>query len=342
MRIAQLAPLWKSVPPHKYGGKELIVSLLTEQLVMLGHEVYLYACAGSKTKGHLRKIIDKPMFDLVGGFKFDAVQYYDFLSMKQVFDDAKARKIDIIHNHMDYQVSIFQDFFSVPMLTTLHSSLKPDCELLARASASSNYISISKAQRSLAPYLNYIDTVYHGIDTHDIPYSFRQGDYLLFLATVRKEKGIDRAIKIARRTKEKLIIAGDIRQQSDFDAIKPFIDDKQITFVGEVTSRQKQILMRDAKAYLFPIRWNEAFGLTVIEALASGTPVIAYPNGSLPELIEDGKTGFLVSSIDEAVKAVGNIGKISREYCRQKAQERFDVDTMAKNYIKIYKKLLHP
>jgi len=340
MRIAILAPLWKTVPPLKYGGTELIASLLADGLVKLGHEVTLYACGGSKTDANLVQVLDRPMFDVLGGFKFDAIQFYDFMEIKLAFDTAKAGKFDIIHNHMGLNIAALGDFCPVPMVTTNHSSVPPDFEPLAKLAKDSNYVSISDSQRKMSPYLNYIATVYHGIDTASFDFNPDSGDYLLFLATMSKAKGADRAIEIAQKTGMKMIMAGDIRNEADFAEIKPLIDGDQIVYLGEVDSKKKNELMKNAKAYIFPIRWSEAFGLTVIEALASGTPVVAYSNGSLPEIIDDGRTGFLVDDIDQAVEAVKNIDNISRGECRRQAIERFDVSVMAKNYIKVYEDLL--
>jgi glycosyltransferase involved in cell wall biosynthesis len=340
MRIAILAPLWKTVPPQKYGGTELVASLLSNGLVKLGHEVTLYACGGSKTTANLVEVIDRPMFDILGGFDFNAIQFYDFMEIKLAFDAAKQGKFDIIHNHMGLHMAALGNISPVPMVTTNHSSLPPDFEPLAKISKDSNYISISDSQRLMAPYLNYVATIYHGIDTNDFDYNTNSGDYLLFLATMSREKGVDRAIEIAKRTGMRMVMAGDIRSESYFNEIKPSIDGDQITYIGEVDSEKKKELMRNAKAYIFPIRWSEAFGLTVVESLASGTPVIAYTNGSLPEIIEDGKTGFLVNDISQAVDAVNRISGISREECRRQAVERFDVSVMAKNHITVYEKLL--
>ena len=335
-----LAPLWKTLPPQKYGGVELVTSLLTEELVKLGHSVTLFACKGSSTSAHLVEIIDKPLFDILGGFKFDAIQYQDFMEIKLAFDDAKNGKFDIIHNNMGMAMAALDNISPIPMVTTNHSSLPPDFEPLTKLSAKSNYISISNSQRLMSPYLNYIATVYHGIDTKKIEYNPDSGDYLLYLATMSHEKGADRAIEIAKKSGMKMIMAGDIRDQSYFENIKPLIDGKHISYLGEVDVKQKNKLMKNAKAYIFPIRWSEAFGLTVVESLAAGTPVIAYPNGSLSELIDDGITGFLVNNIDEAVNAIKKIDIISRSECRRQAIERFDVSVMAKNYVKIYKKLI--
>ncbi len=340
MRIAILAPLWKTVPPQKYGGTELVASLLADGLVELGHEVTLFACKGSQTTANLVEVIDRPMFDILGGFKFDAIQFYDFMEVKIAFDAAKQGKFDVIHNHMGLHMAALGNLSPVPMVTTNHSSIPPDFEPLAMLSKDSNFISISDSQRQMAPYLNYVATVYHGIKTSEFDYSPTPGDYLLFLATMSKEKGVDRAIEIAKKTGTKMIMAGDIRSEAYFEEIKPLIDGEQIIYLGEVDSNQKKELMRGAKAYIFPIRWSEAFGLTVAESLASGTPVIAFPNGSLPEIIDNGKTGFLVNSVDEAVEAVNKISDISREECRHQAVERFDASVMAKNHVAVYERLI--
>lgn len=334
-----MASLWKTVPPKKYGGSELVVSLLTEELVKLGHDVTLFACGGSKTTGHLNEVTPKPLYETLGQFKFDAVQFQEFLAIKKAFDLGKNGEIDVIHNHMGFHIALLSNVSPVPMITTIHSSLSPDNEEIALAAKNSNYVSVSNAQRALAPYLNYVGTVYHGIENSKFTFNEKKGNYLLFLATMWKEKGVDRAIEIARKTKLKLIMAGEIRRQSDFDEISKYIDGENIIYLGEVDFKEKVKLMANAKAYLFPIRWNEAFGLTVAESLACGTPVIAYPNGSLPEIIDNGETGFLVNSINEAVEAVAHIDQISKVKCRQTAVNRFDASVMAENYLNIYHKI---
>jgi len=341
MRIAILAPLWKTVPPQKYGGTELVASLLADSLVELGHDVTLYACKGSVTKAKLVEVIDQPMYDILGGFNFSSIQFYDLMEIKMAFDAAKNGDYDIIHNHMSMHIAAFGNISPVPMVTTNHSSIPPDFEPLAKLTKDENFISISDSQRLMAPYLNYVGTVYHGIDTAQFEYSLTPSDYLLYLATMSKEKGVDRAIEIAQKTGKKMIMAGDIRNQDYFDnEVKPLIDGQQIIYLGEVDANKKKELMKDAKAYVFPIRWSEAFGLTVAESLASGTPVIAYPNGSLPEIIDDGKTGFLVNSVNQAVEAVNKIDSLSRQDCRNQAVKRFDRIVMAQNHINLYEKIV--
>lgn len=340
MKIVQLAPLWKPVPPDGYGGSELVVSLLTEALVAAGHEVTLFACGGSQTTGNLQPVIDRPLYDILGRFDFSAIQPQDLLAISQAYTWAQQHQADIIHNHMGFHTALMGSFSPIPMVTTNHSSIAPDFPDIAQAAKKANFVSISNAQRTVTPYLNYAGTVYHGIDTSRFPYNETPKDYLLFLATMWNEKGVDRAIEIAKRTGLPLIMAGDIRRQSDFEAIQSEIDGEQIRYLGEVDFATKVDLFRNARAYLFPIRWNEAFGLTVAEALACGTPVIAWPNGSLPELVEHGKTGFLVNTIDEAVDAVKQIDTISRATCHQTAVNRFDASVMAANYVTIYQQLL--
>jgi glycosyltransferase involved in cell wall biosynthesis len=341
MKIAQLGTLWKTIPPMGYGGTELVIHLLTETLVEQGHEVSLYACRGSHTKARLIEVIGQPMYDLIGGrFQFDAVQPYDLLAFKRAIDDAKDGKVDIIHSHLGHPIALLADLSPVPIVSTLHSSHTPDFPIIANASKNAHYVSISDSQRQLAPYLNYEDTIYHGIDVQNTPYSSEPGDYLLFVGTMGKEKGADRAIKIAKAAGVKLIMAGNIRYQSDFDELKPYIDGEKIVYLGEVTPKEKYKLMQGAMAFIFPIRWSEAFGLVVPEALAAGTPVIAWSNGSLPELIDDGKTGFLVESIAQAVKAIDRIPSISREHCRDVALRRFDRTTMARSYVELYERLI--
>lgn len=340
MRIAQLAPLWKCVPPLQYGGSELVVSLLTEELVRQGHDVTLFASADSQTAAKLQAVIEKPIYDTLGRFDFTAIQPADLVAFDMVAAAAEQGKFDIIHNHMGMHIALLGKRLSVPMLTTNHSSVAPDFPDIAQRAADANYVSISNAQRKNAPYLHYVETVYHGIDVDKFVYNDTPDDYLLFLGTLSMAKGVDRAVEIARQTKKRLILAGEVRDQTEFDAIKPYIDGEQIRFLGEVDFATKIELFREASAYLLPLRWNEAFGLTVVEALASGTPVIAWPNGAMPEIIENGKVGFLVSSVDEACQAVANIAHIDRSYCRSYVKERFDMSTMAKNYVAAYTKVM--
>jgi len=342
MRIAQLAPLWKTVPPKQYGGTELVVSNLTEELVKQGINVTLFACGDSQTSAHLVKVIEKPMYDFVGGFSWNTIQPYEFLTYNEFFK--RVSDFDIVHNHMGFHPTVFAQLLPIPMITTLHSSTIPDFPHLINSVKDNLYVSISNAQRSIIPKLNYIRTIYHGIETNKFHFKDKQdNEYLFFIGSLTPQKGIDIAVKAIHELGEKLIIAGEIRKEyEDFlnEKVFPYVDGKQIKFVGEIAFKQKCELYAHAKALLFPIQWNEAFGLVMVESLASGTPVVAYKNGSVPEIITNGQTGYIVENYEDFKKAIKNIHAISRKTCREMAQQRFDVRVMTKNYINLYKQFV--
>lgn len=342
MRIALLAPLWKTVPPQKYGGSELIVANLAKGLVDLGHEVSTFACGGSEVAGELIPIISKPMYDIVGGFDWNGIKQYEFLSF---FELGKGIKdFDIVHNHMGFHPIALAPLLPIPMVTTLHSSLSPDFPELAESFKDYPFVSISEAQRKLAPELNYVETVYHGIDVKNFQYRINgDGNGFVFVGTLSKNKGIDIAVKAAHKLGVKLTIAGEVRgEDKEFldKEVFPNIDGEKIKFIGEVGHEEKNKLFSEADGVLFPSRWNEAFGLVMIEALASGTPVIALDNGAVSEVLKEGKTGFIVKDeilFDEAMRKVD---QISREDCRKDAEENFDILSMAKNYEKVFNSLI--
>jgi len=337
MRVALLSPLWKSVPPKKYGGSELVVYNLAKGLTELGHEVTTFACAGSKVPGELVEVIPDEMYNLLGGFRWDAISPYEFLSFYKL--GKRLADFDVIHNHMGFHPLALAPFSKVPMVTTLHSSLAPDFSYLAEEFAGENFVSISLAQRKMAPELNYVGNVYHGIDLEAFKPSYKEGEYLFFIGTLSHNKGVDIAIRTAIATGLPLVIAGEIRESEKTfldKEVMPFIDGKQIKFIGEVGGKEKADLYAGAKALLFPSRWNEAFGLVMAEALASGTPVIALKNGSTAEVIKDGKTGFVVETEKEFISAIKNLKKISRTACRDEAVARFSVSGMAERYAEVY------
>src|SRR3989344_1881289 len=339
MRIAQLVPLWKTIPPQKYGGVELVVANLTKGLVDLGNDVTLFACGGSKSEGKLVKVVDKPLYDIIGGFSWKSIQAYEFLIFDELFK--RLRDFDIIHNHLGFHPLVFSKLINIPIVTTIHSSLEPDFPYLADRFKDNLFISISDAQRQLAPYLNYVKTIYLGIETGKFKPSFKNdNEYLLFLGSLTKNKGVDLAIKAARELKEKLIIAGEIREEEkDFldKEVWPYVDNHMIKFIGEVTMSEKIKLLANAKVLLFPIRWNEAFGLVMAESMACGTPGIDYRRGSVPEIVADKTTGFVVDNFEEFKKRIETINTISRGKCRQEAIARFDLSLMAQNYVELYK-----
>lgn len=339
MRIGIISPLWKKVPPSRYGGTEYIVSLITEELVERGHEVYLFASGDSNTRALLIPIIEKNLYEILGDYKWDELTY-DLYQMKIVCQ--YVDEVELFHNHNGFVPLYFRQALKKPILTTLHSSLPPKKEL-AFFVKDEPFVSISDAQRDLAPFLNYVATIYHGIPVEKFPFKKKKKDYVLFLGTLSPYKGTDIAIKIALTAGIKLVIAGEIRKEflSFFERkVKPFIDGKNVEFVGEVSFEEKVELLKEAKALLLPVRWNEAFGLVMIEAMACGTPVIAYKNGAVPEIVKDKQTGFIVNNVKEAVKALKNIEKIDPLTCRRWVETKFNVKKMVDEYENLYLKLL--
>lgn len=342
MKIALLAPLWKKIPPEKYGGSELVVANLAKGLTKLGHEVTTFACAGSNVAGTMVEVIPEPMYDLItGGFNWDSVQPYEFLSFFEL--GKRIKQFDVVSNHMGIHPVAFAPLLPIPMVTTLHSSLPPDFPYLADSFSAYPFISISNAQRLLAPQLRYITTIHHGIDTEAFePRIDGKGNGFVFVGTLSKNKGVDIAVQTALALGVPLTIAGEVRE-SDKDFLEkevfPYVDGKHIRFVEEVGHAEKNVLMKDADALLFPSRWNEAFGLVMIEAMACGTPVVALRNGAVPEVIEDGKTGFIADNEEHFIEMAKKVGTLSRKVCRQEVESRFDLVHMAENYIHSFKSL---
>lgn len=339
MRIAMLAPLWKSVPPKKYGGTEIVVSLVTEELVKRGHDVTLFACGTSKTKAKLFSVIDKSLYEILGKFDWNYF-YYDLINGGKCYE--MAEQFDVIHNHIGFTMLPFARLVKTPTLTTLHSS-KRELEKLAEVYKHENFVSISNAQRNLWSELNYLETVYHGIDLTKFEFSDAKGEYLFFVGTISPDKGPDKAIQVALKTNEKLLIAGDKRPEFEKyykEKIEPFIDNDQIKFLGEITPDERNKIMKKAKAFIFPISWNEAFGLVLIEAMACGTPVITFSKGAIPEIVENGKTGFIVNDVNGMEKSIRMIDQIKRVDCRKLVERKFTVEAMVDNYEKIYKQLI--
>jgi glycosyltransferase involved in cell wall biosynthesis len=339
MHIAQVSPLFESVPPQSYGGTERVVSYLTEELVRQGHDVTLFASGDSVTRAELVPIsgrslrLSKSCTDYLG---------YHILMLEAVA--RRADEFDLIHYHIDYlHYSLSRRLESVHV-TTLHGRLDlPDLVPLYQEFAEMPVVSISDAQREPLAWINWVATVHHGIP-HDL-YSFHPdpGDYLAFVGRISPEKRVDRAIEIARRTGMPLKVAAkvDPADRDYFDGqIKPLFDDSLVEYLGEIGDREKNDLLGGAHALLFPIDWPEPFGLVMIESMACGTPVIAYQHGSVPELIDEGVNGFIVSSVDEAVHAVNKVATLDRHVCRAAFETRFTVDRMARDYLAVYEHLL--
>ncbi len=347
MRIAQVAPLWESVPPRTYGGSELVVSLLTDELVRRGHEVTLFAAQDSQTAGNLVPCCPLSLRDMEAQVIQDkthcTVMSYELSMLQQVFE--RAGEFDVIHNHVGFQPLPFADFVSTPMVTTLHNALEPmPVKALFLRNAHLPYIAISHYQQQLWPELNYAGTIYHGIQLQKFEPSLTHPEqpYLVFLGRLSPEKGPHHAIRIARDLKLPLILAGKIDRvdQVYYDReIAPLVDGEQIRYIGEVDHTQKVSLLRHAAATLCPVAWPEPFGLVMIESMACGTPVFALRDGSIPEVVDHGITGYVADSVEELTQAVSRYLDYDRSRIRQVAEQRFSVERMVDDHLAVYRAL---
>ena len=339
MRIAQVAPLYESVPPKYYGGTERVVSYLTEELVRQGHEVTLFASGDSETNARLVPACRRSLrLD-----KRDQGQMaHHFVMLERVFQHAE--EFDIIHFHVDYLHFPLSRREAITQVTTLHGRLDiPDLVPLYQEFREMPVVSISNAQREPLPWANWQATVYHGLPGDLYRFHPEAGSYLAFLGRISPEKRADRAIEIAKRVGMPLKIAAKVDQvdKDYFDsAIAPLLHDSLVEFVGEIGDVEKDEFLGNASAVLFPIDWPEPFGLVMIEAMACGTPVVAYRGGAVPELVEPGQTGFIVESLEEAVEAVRRVGDLSRRRCREVFEKRFTATRMAHDYVQQFERLI--
>jgi glycosyltransferase involved in cell wall biosynthesis len=338
MKIAQIAPLAESCPPQLYGGTERIVSYLTEELARKGHDVTLFASGDSTTSANLVSVT--PMALRLNPNVKDTVPYH-VMMLEEV--RRRAHEFDVLHFHLDFLHYPLMRDYADRMVTTLHGRLDlPDLQPFYAAFPDFPLVSISDAQRKPMPPVNWAGTVHHGLPRNLLPFMARpKGDYLAFLGRISPEKRPDRAIEIAARTGMKLKIAAKIdnadRAYWD-EAIAPMVaTHPNVEFVGEINERQKADFLGNACALLFPIDWPEPFGLVMIEAMACGTPVVAFRCGSVPEVIDDGVSGFIVRDVDEAVAAVKQIHKLDRVEVRAIFEERFTAERMAEDYLAIYR-----
>jgi len=340
MKIAQVAPLYESVPPKLYGGTERVVSFLTEELVRQGHEVDLFASGDSVTKARLRPICEKAL-RLQGKNVIDPLAPH-FRMIEMVLQE--AQDFDIVHFHIDYLHYAATRRESVTALTTLHGRLDiPELRPLYREFTDMNLVSISNAQRAPIHWANWIATVYHGVPMRMFTPEYKPGKYLAFLGRICADKGIGRAIEIAKHTGVQLKVAAkvDAADREYYESIiRRQLDHPLVEFVGEISDEEKSEFLGNSLALLFPINWPEPFGLAMIEAMACGTPVIAYPMGSVPEVVEEGRTGYLVETIPEAAAAVERAGSFDRRTCRRIFEERFSVRRMCADYLKVYERLI--
>ena len=338
MRIAQVAPLSESVPPQLYGGTERVVAYLTDELVRQGHDVTLFASGDSKTSAQLVPIC--PRAQRLSGDCRDPIAEH-MLMIERVAQ--RAEEFDVIHFHTAPLHFSVARRLPVPHVTTLHGRLDlPELGPLFQEFRDLPVVSISDAQRAPLPRAGWVATVYHGLPTDRLRFSERPGDYLAFLGRISPEKRVDRAIQIAVACGQRLRIAAkvDPADREYFEReIRPMLDHPLVEYIGEIGEADKSAFLGGARALLFPIDWPEPFGLVMIEAMACGTPVVAFRGGSVPEVLDDGVTGFIVESIDEAVEAVGRIDTLDRRTCRATFERRFSVARMAEDYLRVYEQL---
>lgn len=337
MRIAILAPFVESVPPRRYGGTERVISVLTEELVRRGHDVTLFATGDSETSARL--IPARPR-----ALRFDpTVDDYlpaTLVNVASVYEH--AQEFDLIHNHVDYMALTAAMLSSTPTVTTLHGRLDiPEQQEAYRSFSEQPFVSISFSQRDPLPDVNWAGNVYNAIELEHLHLHPDPGDYLVFLGRISPEKRPDRAIEIAREFGMKLIIAAkvDSADQSYFEEIiQPLIRRTSglVEYIGEVGEHEKDDLLGHAYANVFPIDWPEPFGLTMIESMATGTPVVTQRIGSTPEVVEDGRTGFLCDTTREMVAALHNVGQLDRATCRRRVEERFSPAAMATGYERVF------
>jgi glycosyltransferase involved in cell wall biosynthesis len=340
LKIAQVAPLYESVPPKLYGGTERVVSNLTEALVAEGHEVTLFASGDSETSARLVPACPRSL-RLNNHQCIDQLAHH-FVMLEEVLE--RADQFDIIHFHVDYMHFPLSKLLGLVQVSTLHGRLdSPDLVPLFRKYKDMPLISISLNQRRPLPWVNWVGNVYHGLPEDLLPLGDGRGKYLAFLGRISPEKRVDRAIEIAKQLNMPLKIAAKIDKadHSYYEReIKGLLDAPNVEFVGEINEQQKGAFLGDAYAFLFPIDWPEPFGLTMIEAMACGTPTIGFNRGSVPEVITNGISGFVVDTVEEAVNAVHRAATFDRAACRAEFMKRFSASKMAQDYAKLYETII--
>lgn len=334
MKVAMLSPIAWRTPPRHYGPWERIVSLITEGLVKENIDVTLFATGDSLTSAKLRSVCTSPYEE----DKNIDPKVWECLHISEIMEH--ANEFDIIHNNYDFLPLSYSGLIKTPIITTIHGFSSPKImPVYKKYNKTTNYVSISNADRS--PDLDYIRTVYHGIDIDNFTLNEDKGDYLVYFGRIHPDKGTREAIQVAKSAKMKLVIAGIIQDKIYYEEnVKPYLNE-DITYIGCVGPKQRDTVLRNAYALLHPISFNEPFGLSVVEAMACGTPVIAFGKGSMKEIIQNGKNGYIVSNIEEMTQSLKDIPNISRSLCREIVVKRFSQQRMVKEYIEVYKEILN-
>ena len=340
LRIAQISPIAERVPPEKYGGTERVVSTLTEELVKRGHKVTLFASGDSKTQAKLVSVYPR---GLRGAKVKDTygTNIHTLLNIGAAYQ--RQDEFDIIHDHNSFLSLPTANLAHVPVLMTIHGPITVNIRKNFETLRNPHLVAISDSQRESAPNLNWTGMIHHGLDFKNFPFSETTEGYLLFVGRISMEKGVHFAIETAQYLDLPLIIAAKLEgfdTQYFNEYVGPMLSNGQIKWVGEVDQDERNRLMSKALCFLHPVTWKEPFGLTLIESMACGCPVIGFNKGSIPEVIRNGKTGFVVEDVEEMAEAVNNIKKIERIFCRDYARENFNSKLMTDNYEKIYYQIL--
>jgi len=339
MRIAQIAPLFETVPPQRYGGTERVVSWLTEALVAAGHEVTLFASGESRTAARLVPVVARAQ-RFVANFEANTAPYARMLELVA----REAAQFDVLHFHIDFHPLPLFSRLGVPFVSTMHGAMDRDfVPSIYGLYPDAALVSISDNQRQPAPHLRWAATILHGMPTGLLRPVGAGGDYFAFLGRISREKGIEDAIRIARRCGLVLKVAAKIGAEDQAyydDVMAPLLASGHVEFIGEIDDSQKPAFLSGARALLFPIAWPEPFGLVMIEAMACGCPVIAYARGSVPEVIEEGVTGFVVADVEGAVAAAGRLAELDRACIRARFEERWSAERMALDYVRVYERLV--
>jgi len=333
MKIAIISPIAWRTPPRHYGPWERVVSLLAEGLVKENIDVTLYATGDSITAGKLRSVCESPYEE---NRELDA-KVWESLHISEVME--QANEFDIIHNNYDFLPLTYSGLIKTPVLTTIHGFSSPKIlPVYKKYNKKTHYVSISDADRD--GELDYIRTVYHGIDIESFTLNEARGDYLVYFGRIHPDKGTREAIQVAKKAGMRLIIAGIIQDTAYYEEyVKPFLGN-DIHYIGSVGPAERNKVLGNAFALLHPINFNEPFGLSIVEAMACGTPVLAFNRGSMPEIIQNGVNGFIVADIEEMVNKLKEVGTISRSVCRRSVEQRFTQEKMVKEYIDVYKEIL--
>lgn len=335
MRIAVLSPISWRTPPHHYGPWESVVSLLTEELVHMGLDVTLFATGDSQTSGKLVAVCARPYSE----DRSVDPKVAECLHISEVFE--RAAEFDLIHNHFDFLPLTYSGLVEPPVLTTIHGFSSPSIiPVYRKYNARSHYVAISESDKS--PELDYIATIHHGIDVAQFPLFEAEGEYLLLFGRIHPDKGVHEAIQVAQHVGIKLVIAGIIQDRDYFATrVEPHIDGTTVEYLGSVGPHQKADVLGHALALLHLISFEEPFGLSMVESMACGTPVIAFARGSIPEIVRHGETGYIVEDIEDAVNAVAAVRSIDRSACREDVERRFSHTRMAHDYVDVYRKILN-